>query len=381
MTGENFMAVLNCAFEEKDMEMFEYLTRNYDSMKRRERNEILITTTRCAPDAAYLRHLVEKGADLGYQDKDGNTLLHHAAASSSEDTVQYLIDGRLNLEAKNIAGDTPLYIAALESDNLAVLKTLIAAEADINVRSNDGETLLIAAAGRNPSEDITRHLLKLGLNPNDRDDAGYTAVLNAARWQSNASIIDILVDAGANIHDTAANGDTAFHLAAKNPSPNVAHYIMDSFLTSERNNEGMTCIETALMYAKSDEVVALYLRKQKEEQFFRACMNEDFEIPFALIRAGYDVNTASVHGTTALMTAALHCTDISVILMFFVYGAVTDCRDKKGRNFLHYAAANQNAGVDFYESLRKDSRCEGLESQTDLLGNKPEYYRSHKDEF
>ena len=380
--NESLLESFRQAIITNDIKLFDMLAnKNFSFLNKQEKILLLKETIFLAISADFIQHVIDYGKyQINYKDKYKNTLLHYAAAAGNALSLQFLIKKGLDIEAKNIRDASPLCTAAKESEKVDALKILIQAGADKNVRSNFGETLLISAAGLNPEPKITRFLLSQGFNPEDKDDDGYTALLNAARWQSNSDVIKVLIEeAHANVFAKSNKGESMFHLAAMNPSIEIPYYIKDQFMTSERDDFGNTCMETALMHASSADVVNLFLKQQREEQMMLACTNENTEVLAALIQAGYDPNLTNSMGITALMMAAHKNKNLDVVKELLYYGANPDAHDALGRNVVHYAAANNT--VDIYDWLSKNLRFQQLAGQEDLLKHKPEYYLKNKDEL
>jgi len=86
--------------------------------------------------------LIASGADVGAKDKWwGNTPLHSAVAWNKIEIAKLLIDSGADMGAKDIDGETPLHVAVWE-DNIAVAKLLIASGADVNAKGWNGFTPL-----------------------------------------------------------------------------------------------------------------------------------------------------------------------------------------------------------------------------------------------
>ena len=54
------------------------------------------------------QELIDKGADINYRDKEGNTLLH---VVNSIEMAKFFLEKGLKVDAKNNKGETPLYTA------------------------------------------------------------------------------------------------------------------------------------------------------------------------------------------------------------------------------------------------------------------------------
>ena len=70
--------------------------------------------------------------------------------------------------ARNEAGDTPLFEAATSAADPAPLRALIDAGADVDARDEDGDAPIHRAAGRNSNPDVIAVLLQAGADPNSR---------------------------------------------------------------------------------------------------------------------------------------------------------------------------------------------------------------------
>ncbi len=377
--NETLLTSLECALKLENMEMFDTVMKSMVNLKDEDRGDMLTAVAANARSAGFLQKAIQSDKDLAYKDEDGNTLLHYAACSDHPEAVKFFIAKGLDLEARGLKGATPLCIAARDSGNVQVAEALLEAGADLNVRAFGGETLLITAAGCNPNVEMTKFFLDKGLSLRDRDEDGFTPLLNAAMWQSNDEVISLLIDAGADLMDKDKHGNTAYHLAAMNPSPSAANFIKESFLTSERNDDGDSCLDVALRKARSVDVLNVYLEQMREEYVMRASTNGNPEILEALIQAGYPANVVDGDGMSAMMLAAKVQEDPAIIKMLVYHKAIWNNRDSKGRTVLHYAAANSCPAV--YELMNRTELFKELVDVEDFLGHKAEYYRAHQDEF
>ena len=135
-----------------------------------------------ASDQGYkykVKLLIENGADINLQDKDGDTALMWASNRSNKDVVEILIENGADINLKNKDGDTALILASNrrnqdivelliengailninindEATALSMAKLLIENKADINIQTNDGITNLTIS-----SLDGHKHIVKL----------------------------------------------------------------------------------------------------------------------------------------------------------------------------------------------------------------------------
>ena len=120
-------------------------------------------------------------------------------------------------------GSTALFDAA-RSRNLAVVRSLLDAGADVNTATKRRETVLGVAAMQG-SEDIVNLLLERGAEVNVRDERGYSPLMYAAYSEAMpAGIVRTLLAKGADTSITG-EGETAQSLASKRGDNEVARLL------------------------------------------------------------------------------------------------------------------------------------------------------------
>ncbi len=141
-----------------------------------------------------------------------------------QDVTQSVQQGaNVNMRSKNNADDgfylddTPLMFAARNSNNPAVIETLIKLGAQVNAKSHMG-TALVDAAADNTNPGIVQVLLKYGAHTKMRD--GLTPLMLAALSNSEPKVLVALIRNGVNVNARSSMGETALMFAAgytKNP--------------------------------------------------------------------------------------------------------------------------------------------------------------------
>lgn len=192
--------------------------------------------------------LLERGADANAA-AAGYTALHCAVLRGDREMVKMLLDHGANVNPrltngsflkrgsrefafdKSLIGATPFMLAA-RLGNLTVMRTLVAASANVSMRLEDGRSpLIVAAQGETTGARVAgaveprvlgsvKLLVELGADVNVADHAGNTAMhVAAGRKPGFDSVVQFLADQGARLDSTNQNGATPLALALAPPPP------------------------------------------------------------------------------------------------------------------------------------------------------------------
>jgi uncharacterized protein len=145
-----------------------------------------------------LDQLFKAGASSLARDHNGDTALAIAASMGRLAFVKALLassaaDATAQLERANVAGSTPLILAALAGRG-EVATWLINAGAKVDPANAQGETALSAAAFNGDAE-LAALLLQRGAKPDTVDTTGKGVIVYAAA-RGAAAIVEKLIDAG-----------------------------------------------------------------------------------------------------------------------------------------------------------------------------------------
>ena len=116
------------------------------------------------------------------------SLLHFSIVGGNLDTIRYLLERNLNVNAKNLYGETPLHWCCKEG-KLEILKLLIKNGADVELRDYDGNSIVHWAAEYNQSE-ILCELLKYNIK--NIPNIHLQSPLDIARLNESYEAINIL---------------------------------------------------------------------------------------------------------------------------------------------------------------------------------------------
>lgn len=145
-------------------------------------------------DLEAVKQFVERDpATVQQKTQLSDTALHWAASCGHTDIVKYLLSKGSDPNWRNIAGATPLHLAARKA-YIGVMSALIQSKADLNVKNflEDGEETPLHIAIQKGNLEAIELLLKAGANANARMTDG-TRPLDLAEKAPTSDIRKLLV--------------------------------------------------------------------------------------------------------------------------------------------------------------------------------------------
>lgn len=133
---------------------------------------------------------------VGVLDTHGSTPLLHAALLADAAMLRLLIERGADVHAANHDGITALMWAAGDADKV---RLLLEKGAKANARSGLGRTPLLIAATYAGNAEVVRLLIKNGSSVTDPDMFQETALTSACK-RGDAELAEILIEAGADVH-------------------------------------------------------------------------------------------------------------------------------------------------------------------------------------
>ncbi|MGE0447572.1 MAG: ankyrin repeat domain-containing protein [Vicinamibacterales bacterium] len=178
-----------------------------------------------AGDAAAVRQLLAKKADVNAKQPDGATALHWAAERDRTDLVDALLRAGALPDAVNDYGVTPIMLAAANGSDAAI-ERLIAGGADANAALPTGETVLMTAA-RTGKLAAVRALVAHGADVNAKEKVKGQTALMWSIWQGHDDVTLALVEAGADVKAASAAGSTPMLFAVREGNLPILRLLFD----------------------------------------------------------------------------------------------------------------------------------------------------------
>lgn len=398
--------LLHFAAINKNLEVAKFfLEQGFDIEARNNAGETpLFSAAEYQSNINVIKFLLEKGADIKTTDNKGNTLLHAVAKNQYQNPkiIKFFIEQGLDIEAQNNDGQAPLLSAFnfYTCPNINILDLLLKKGSNKNDKTKDGNNLLHLAIQADKNEDnkiaLVKYLIEQGINVNEQNNDGYTPLLLAVVYAKNTKLLDLLIKNGADKNIKTNAGETMLHLSTKNENVSIAEYCYFdlNFGIGDRTDDGETCVDYAMMNAKS-EVLDFFLDHMRMNQMRLVGENNPHvEVVEQFIKQNYPIGIYHVgNEDTLLMSVARYNTNPKVLDALIKNGADINAHDKQGRNFVHYAAVNNNDNLlesvmeddknlrNIYEWILSKEEYAHFLAEKDIKGKTPAYYREHKDEF
>ncbi|MDR2445042.1 MAG: ankyrin repeat domain-containing protein [Spirochaetaceae bacterium] len=282
---------------------------------------------------------------LTARDGLGNTLLHYATQWKLDSSIPMIASRGASLEAANVTGETPLFIA-VKIDSSPTVEALLKAGASIAGRDALGNTALHTAVRWNALS-ASDTLISSKIDINAYNLYAKTPLHDAVRL-GVFGMESLLVERGAYLEARDKEGNTPLIEAVLKGSYRSAEHLINSGATvSTRNNNGDTPLLIAVEGERSD-LVGLLLDKQAQihakdadgESPFTIALKTSPRMMLTLLAKGRDQTDDA--GRTPLHIALSYNmpeTDIETIATWLGNTAAVD---SEGRTALRYAVDRAN---------------------------------------
>ena len=271
-------------------------------------------------DAAGLRALLQKKADVNAPQVDGSTALHWAVYHDNLQAADLLIAAGAKATAVTREGVTPLAMAT-QFGSIAMVERLVKGGADPKELGPNGETMLMFAA-RNGNPRLVELFLEAGVDINAAEKLRQTTALMWAVAQHHPEAVNALLKAGANPNAKSGgaglprnymanrvNQKSVIEAQARRKRAAAAGRTYEQQLQIERaaplrpafdrvqqpppQDDDSEVVVAGLVGSGGGGLAALHL----------AAREGDVESARALLDGGADVNQVTEYGWTPLLTA------------------------------------------------------------------------------
>ncbi|KAL2801339.1 ankyrin repeat-containing domain protein [Aspergillus keveii] len=312
-------------------------------------------------DPTTVQLLCERGAYKYATDDDGEIVLHRLARHGFFDMIQFFLDLGILVDAQDIDGKSPLFLA-IEGQHHSSVALLLSRGASVSIRDGAGFNPLHWACMQQATSaaSIIRLLLDHGADPNERSGTNKTPLhLATSRGRGgDRDSIKVLLAAGADCRAIVDENDNTTPLQnvmawGYHQHPNIS-LLMDAGAADNPMQNFRTMIVLAIRHGLFDfakKLISSGLDPEEMPIFLAqrplieaACPGHEEMLKYLLTKI-HDVNWKSPAGDTALMRAAASHAGPETIQLLLLHNAHADSTDSRGWIALMYAARFNTAEV------------------------------------
>ncbi|XP_043274119.1 ankyrin repeat domain-containing protein 50 isoform X3 [Venturia canescens] len=297
--------------------------------------------------------LLERGAAVDHQDKDGMTPLLVAAFEGHRDVCELLLEYEADVDHCDATGRTPLWAAASMGHG-SVVALLLFWGCYVDSIDNEGRTVLSVAAAQGGT-DVVKQLLDRGLDEQHRDNSGWTP-LHYAAFEGHIDVCEALLEAGAKVDEADNDGKGALMLAAQEGHVSLVERLLDQHAApiDQHAHDGKTALRLAALEGHYDTVKILISHNAdvnakdadgRSTLYILALENRLAMARFLLEHARADVESRDSEGRTPLHVSAWQGHVEMVALLLTDGNASVNACDNENRTPLHSAAWQGHAAI------------------------------------
>ncbi|KAK7471425.1 hypothetical protein BaRGS_00035913 [Batillaria attramentaria] len=245
-------------------------------------------------------YLVSKGCDLSPANKDGQTAGHKAALAGHVQVLRAMVAKGANFAAQDNAGDTPLHDCISKSNAQAAGVILSSPNVDLRLKNKKGFPLLHYAALRGEPDIAALILKKDATLVNDQKEDGFTP-LHVCACNNHHDVMRVILEKGKPLVDLAnTKKQTPLHVAAHEAAFECVRLLVDHGADIHRKDDmGNTALHVnmaGMAAASSEEGLLLALLGRTNK------INEEARTRIAcfLIERGLDPDIKNNDGLSAL---------------------------------------------------------------------------------
>ena len=374
--------VFKAAEESTPSKVAKYLRINKPNLKHADDNGYtLITYAAANKDPKMVKAVIDAGAQINVEAKDGITPMLMAILNQNAEAVKLLLDAGANPNFVNKNGWTPLAFAVSNANSPEIVQLLLNRKADVNFRLDGKIGLMNLALQTQKSAKIIEELINAGINLFEVDENGNNFIIKAVILKSDPEVIKLLAKNGVDVNQKNLQKDTALKMAlykssdakvvqalidagadltdnpkeilnyavVRNQNPEIIDVLAKAKLPMKLPDDDFSLIAETVQVPNQEKMLDKVLRydnlvnkrnSRGQTPLFAAMVNgQSLEVLDMLAKEGADITVVDNNGINLLMYAALN--NVDKYIMEYLLGKNIDvfAKDKAGNTVLHYAAS------------------------------------------
>ena len=291
-----------------------------------------------AGDEKAVGKLIAGKVDVDAADEGGSTPLIHAAYLGKEAIGLALVKKGADPLIRNARNDTALIYAGARGC-AALAAALLERGADPRGKDYYGASALTYAV-REGMADAVRVLLAHGADPDEKDKDGVTLLMEAGA-KGDEEAVRALLQAKAAANAVNKDGRTALMLASAEGKAGAVRALLDGGADIEgKDTDGMTAFHHAVQHRHDDIAAMLSAKGAKPDQaaLVAALRNSDIEIVRSLLKQGVSPAPTPGGDVPLVIAAGAYTNRAAMTSILLNAGAKPDVADADGTTPLMAAA-------------------------------------------
>lgn len=317
--------------------------------------------------------LIDKGADLEIENKVGETPLILAAQNSDFELVSYMIDHGANLDVEGGERKTAIFWAA-EKGNFDMFELLFNKKARLDAVSHfEGFNMLMAACKGENQRIVEILLSQNDTDLNSKDRYENTALMIAIDSKSFSIVETLLKQPGIDLNSKGISGSTALMKAIDKNCFNIVQQLVEKGADIDiYDNNLRNAIFKAALVGNFEIFEYLYYKKaninavdntDQNNIFLAAVQGQNLKIVELLLGLpSIDINYQNKKGETALFLAITNL-DFNMVQVLIDHGLDIEIKNKYMETAIYYAARHGCLQI-FTYLLEQKAALEGFSSDT-----------------
>jgi ankyrin repeat protein len=301
---------------------------------------------------AMVRLLLQAGAQTKGDYRDGQSLLHVAAARGNAPVIDALVEAKADVQALDANENTPLDSAVLHGQTAAV-ESLLRHHADAKyTHPIDGRGALHEACMRGYSS-LVVPLVEAGADPTARDRFGQTP-LDIALAYKNGSTVAALLRLGQKLKESQKVAEETMESATLRGQTEIARILLDNgFDANKPSANGSSYLNDAALKGQKKMVQLLLehgasvssVNQSGGTPLHDAALGGNTDVVTLLLDKGAAVDEREREsGATPLMMAA-SMGRVEVVTLLLKRGANRNLKDNAGHTALDRARDTENKEI------------------------------------
>ena len=265
-------------------------------------------------------YFVKKGLKLTATDNKGNNAIYYAATTGNRPIIEALMKKKINVKNLNNKGESAIFGAARGAKrNYNKLDTFLYLEQlglSLNQKNKDGLSPLFVLAEKNKDEKVINYFLEKGNDANQLDKEGNNPLMKSA-ISNNISVITALLAKTKDINTRNKQGLSALTFAVENNTLEVIDFLL-------LKNADVQVVD-----------------KEENTLYHYAVKRGDIKILEKLSLYPININQKNSNGLTPLQMAVMTAKNLDVVHFLLSKGADKNLTTDLGETVYELAQENE----------------------------------------